>query len=120
MHLLGDAEAVRAGRLEEAEGEEDEGGADVEQVEPVVVDEEVGRQGLLAPRVVYELVVVESLLQEYGRLLVVHLPLAFEVALVFTSGLEPEVQRSAGVPLIARTTPPPGGRRRRRPRRRVA
>ena len=82
MYLLGDAEAVGAGRLEEAEGEEDEGGADVKHVKPVVVDEEVCWQGLLAPRVVRELVVVQALLQENGRLLVVHLPLALEVALV--------------------------------------
>ena len=61
-YLFGDAEAVGARRLEEAEGEEDEGGADVEQVEPVVVDEEVGRQGFLAPRVVRELVVVQAFL----------------------------------------------------------
>ena len=81
-HLFGDAEAVGARRLEEAKGEENEGGADVKQVEPVVVNEEVGWQGLLAPRVVRELVVVQALLQEYGRLLVVHLPLALEVALV--------------------------------------
>ena len=81
-HLFGDAEAVGARRLEEAKGEENEGGADVKQVEPVVVDEEVGWQGLLASRVVRELVVVQAFLQEYGRLLVVHLPLALEIALM--------------------------------------
>ena len=81
-HLFGDAEAVGTRRLEEAKGEEDEGSADVKQVEPVVVDEEVGWQGLLASRVVRELVVVQTFLQEYGRLLVVHLPLALEVALM--------------------------------------
>ena len=80
-HLLGNAEAVGAGRLEEAECEEDEGGADVEHVEPVVVDEQVRGQRLLAARVVRELVVVLALLQEDGRLLVVHLPLTLEVAL---------------------------------------
>ena len=80
-HLLRNAEAVRARRLEEAEREEDEGGADVEHVEPVVVDEQVRGQRLLAPRVVRELVVVLALLQEDGRLLVVHLPLTLQVAL---------------------------------------
>ena len=80
-HLLGNAEAVGARCLEKSKCEEHEGGTDVKQVEPIVVDEEVGWKGLLAAWMVRELVVVKAFFQEYGRLLVVNLPLALEVAL---------------------------------------
>ena len=63
VDLGGEAERLGAGPLEEAEAEEDEAGGEVEEVEPVVVHEQVGGQGLLAARVVGELVVVVALLK---------------------------------------------------------
>ena len=72
---LEDLDTVGGGvLLDEAEHEDHERHAEVDNVEPSAVDKKVGGQRLPVSRVVEELVVVLALLQEDGGLAVVDLP----------------------------------------------